>query len=574
MDEAIVLVVEEQMQNDQEKFQMAIQDFNTARQKAAIQEVLSRLAGKSNALLSYDEVAEKLRLRTRCEGGNKTIPLAAIVGSFCRTSDFTRTFLPLREDDRQRWAHVKTAFDSAGGRLPPIEVYKVGEVYFVVDGNHRVSIARQEGMAYIEAHVIEVQTRIPFRADMSPEEIDALIIASEEAEFLAETHLKELRPNVDLRVTACNQFEKLSEQIRVREYLLQQERQDKVSFEEAVLDWYDHTYIPLAEAIRDRDLLRWFPNHSVTDFYLWICKYHAELEEETGWTISPESVAAVLSAQENHEAENQLAATGSWRERRLVERYTDKLFNNILVPLNGDPASWQTVEQALVIARHEGARLNGLHVVGSPEERASHFALQVQEKFNDMCTQAGVKGALVIEDGDIVRKISERARLADLTVLKIVNPPIGGLASLKSPFRAVINAASGPIMGLRGEASHLDRALIAFDDSPRAREALFVGTYLAEQWKTALTVFTALEQGRILPAVQDYARRYLEFHELEADFILENGSAQTLGQTLRAGGYNLLLMGSYRCSVLREVFIGDTLDYVLREVPVPIFICR
>ena len=562
------------MAQDQLKFQLAIQDFQTARQKAGIQEILSRIAGKSNQLLSYEEVAEKLRLKIRSEAGIKPIPLAAIVGSVGRTTDFTRTFLPLRNDDRQRWARVKTIFDSGEGKLAPIEVYKVGEVYFVVDGNHRVSIARQEGMVYIEAHVIEVHTSIPFRADMPPQEIDALIIEAEQAEFLAETHLMELRPNVDLCVTSCCQYEKLMEQIRLREYLLQQGRQDKVSFEEAVLDWYDHDYTPLAEAIRDRDLLRWFPKRSLTDFYLWICEYHAELEKETGWTINPETVATALSAKKNPAAENQLAATGSWRESRLMERYTEKLFNNILIPLSGDPSSWETFEQALVIARHESARLNGLHVVGSSKARDSAFALEVQDKFNDLCAQAGVKGALVVEAGDIVQKISERARLADLTVLKIVNPPLGGLASLKSPFRSIINAASGPILGLRAKASPLDRALVAFDGSPRSKEALFVGAYLAEQWKTALTVFTALEEGRLSPSVQDYACRYLEFHEIEAEFVLANGSAQALGKVLSAGGFNLLLLGSYGSSVIREVFIGNTLDFALRASQAPIFICR
>lgn len=257
-----------------------------------------------------------------------------------------------------------------------------------------------------------------------------------------------------------------------------------------------------------------------------------------------------------------------------MERYTEKLFNNILIPLSGDPSSGETLEQAFVIARHEGARLNGLHVVASSKARDSAFALEVQEKFNDLCAQAMVKGALVVEAGDIVQKINERTRLADLTVLKIVNPPLGGLASLKSPIRSIINAASGPLLGLQGKASPLDRALVAFDGSPRSKEALFVGAYLAEQWKTALTVFTALEDGRLSPSVQDLARRHLEFHEIEAEFMLANGSAQALGKALSAGGFNLLLLGSYGSSVIREVFIGNTLDFALRESEVPIFICR
>ena len=94
------------MANEQFKFQMAIQDFHAARQKAGMQEILGHLTGKSNHLLSYEDVAEKLRLHVRTERGTKSIPVDAIAGSVGRTTDFTRTFLPRHNDDRQRWAHV------------------------------------------------------------------------------------------------------------------------------------------------------------------------------------------------------------------------------------------------------------------------------------------------------------------------------------------------------------------------------------------------------------------------------------------------------------------------------------
>ena len=145
------------MPADQYKFQTAIEDFHSARQHALIQEILARLTGKSTRLLSYEEVAKKLRLRARSERGIQHIPIHAIVGSVGRYTDFTRTFLPRRGGDRERSARVKAAFMEEGAGLPPIEVYKVGEAYFVIDGNHRVSIARQEGLTAIEARVIELR---------------------------------------------------------------------------------------------------------------------------------------------------------------------------------------------------------------------------------------------------------------------------------------------------------------------------------------------------------------------------------------------------------------------------------
>jgi hypothetical protein len=137
-----------------QKYLSALQDFHNARRKASIQEILARLAGRSSELLSYEEVAEKLKLNVRSDAGIHDIPLNAIVGSVGRYSEFTRDFLPLKDEDKQRWARVKAVVDDPESpNLPPIEVYKVGEVYFVSDGNHRVSVARQEGSEYIEARV-------------------------------------------------------------------------------------------------------------------------------------------------------------------------------------------------------------------------------------------------------------------------------------------------------------------------------------------------------------------------------------------------------------------------------------
>src|SRR6185436_18777759 len=279
------------MSPDQYKFQMAIHDFQSARQKAGIQEVLARLTGKSTQLLSYEEVAEKLKLRIRSERGLQHIPIDAIVGSVGRYTDFTRTFLPRRNDDRQRWAGVRAVFLEDGAGLPPIEVYKVGDVYFVIDGNHRVSVARQEGLTTIEARVIELQTEIKLTPDIQP---DDLIIKAEYADFLHQTRITDLRPNVDLSVTVPGQYEKLMAQIYLQKFILVEDRKLNASLQDAVEDWYDNTYIPLAETIRDRGLLRWFPDRTIPDLYIWIAENRSALEKELGWEIQSDIAATDL----------------------------------------------------------------------------------------------------------------------------------------------------------------------------------------------------------------------------------------------------------------------------------------
>src|SRR5262249_54752575 len=160
------------------------------------------------------------------------IPVNAIVGSVGRYTDFTRSFLPRNESDQTRWARVKLAIDDPGGTgVPPIDVYKVGEAYFVLDGNHRVSVARQEGVEYIQAHVIEVKTDFSLTPDIQP---DDLIIKAEYAEFLAKTDFATLRSGVDLSVSVPGQYEVLLEHIEVHRYFMGIDFKREISFSEAV----------------------------------------------------------------------------------------------------------------------------------------------------------------------------------------------------------------------------------------------------------------------------------------------------------------------------------------------------
>lgn len=544
----------------------AIQDFQSARQRAAVQEVLARFTGRSTQLLSYEDVAQKLKLRARTERGIQNIPLDAIVGSVGRYSDFTRTFLPRRNDDRDRWAGVKAAIEKSEG-LPPIEVYKVGEVYFVVDGNHRVSIARQLGSGTIEARVIEFQTEVELTPDVQP---DDLIAKAEYVDFLDATRLRETRPNVDLSVTSCCQYEKLMEQVRVSQYLLQEEKKQDVPLQDAAAYWYDTIYIPLAEAVRDRGLLRWFPGRTITDLYIWIAENRAALEKELGWEIQSDITATDLILERSVKSE-----PGSWRKARTATRYTDRLFADILVPLSGFAESWDTLEQAILIAQREASILHGLHIVASKDDAQSPDALGVKARFDQTCREAGVEGSLAIDVGDVTQKICDRAVLTDLIVLKMTTPPSSGISALGSSYRTIIGRSSRPLLTVPKQATQFKRALLAYDGTDRSKEALFVATYLSEVWKTGLVVFTALDGTKVRADAQDYARRYLELHEVEAEYIVsEHGAMDFLKQTAEERQVDLVFMGSHGGTLFNQVFVGSALDYMLRESKVPIFICR
>jgi nucleotide-binding universal stress UspA family protein len=360
------------------------------------------------------------------------------------------------------------------------------------------------------------------------------------------------------------------DQILVCQYILQEERKQDVPLQDAAQSWYDTIYIPLAEAIRDRGLLRWFPNRTITDLYLWISENRTALEKELGWEVQSDIAATDLILQKNIKSE-----PGSWRKAHTISRYTDHLFEDILVPLSGYEESWDSLDQAIVIAQHENAKLHGLHIVETKADAEASDALGVKTRFDQTCKEAGVEGNLAIDIGDITTKICERAVLTDLIVLKIVNPPSAGISALRSPFRTIIERSSRPLLTVPETARQFNRALLAYDGTERAKEALFVATYLAETWKTELIVFTAPDSHKLKADAQDHVRRYLELHEVQAEYLIsDHGATDYLKKTVEERNVDLVLMGSHGGSLLQQVFIGSALDYMLRESGVPTFICR
>jgi nucleotide-binding universal stress UspA family protein len=551
-------------------FKTALQDFRNARQQAALQEIIGWLTGRRTQLLSFDEVAKKLRLTSRSDRGVQPIPVNAIIGSVGRYTDFTRTFLPRQKEDEQRWARVKAVTDKEG--IQAIDVYKVGEVYFVLDGNHRVSIARREGMEFIDANVIDVKTPVPLTPDTQP---DDLIIKAEYAEFLEQTHLSELRPNVDVTLTAPGQYKKLMEQIQIQLICSSQEKGCDVNFEEAVLNWYDEYYLPMAQAICERGLLRWFPKRTVADLVLWVSEHREELEKELGWSIRSDAAVTDLAVSRISRAQSQEEAVGTWRQKRLVDRYTENLFRDILVPFSGSSASWCTVEQAMAVAAREDAHVFGLHIVKSAKSKDTVETRHMKARFDELCRTAGVDGSFLVEAGDITDKICKRALLADLVVLNSAHPPAEGISGLGSGLRSIVWHCARPLLTVNQNVSCMDQAMLAFDGSPKSKEALFVATYMAEKWMTRLKVVAVIDGDRVLPSVLDYPRAYLDLHEVDAEFILTGGPIDVLHQLMDEHNINILIMGGYSVPVLQEVMGGGSaVNFILRENHCPIFICR
>lgn len=250
----------------------ALEDFRRARLKASLQDVMARLTGASTELLSYEDIRKQLKAVESPVKHLKEIPLDAVVGSVGRYHDFTKEFLPRSDSDKQRWTSVKTAMLSQRG-VPPIEVYQLGEAYFVRDGNHRVSVAKEMDFKTIEAYVTLVHSVVPFSPGIDPAE---LIIKAEYADFLRKTEFHQLRPEADFGVSVPGQYEVLLDHIEVHQYFMGLDLKRHIPYDEAAEHWYDLVYKPTTEMLRERGILQAFPNRTATDMYVYLAKHREE----------------------------------------------------------------------------------------------------------------------------------------------------------------------------------------------------------------------------------------------------------------------------------------------------------
>jgi len=262
-------------------------DFSRARFKAFLNGIRDALTGRPGTLLSYEEVKEKLRIGGPIYRGVQAVPIEKIVGSLNRYLQFDRAFLPKQDDTAGRWQRVDRAFYEEIG-LPPVVLYKVGEVYFVVDGHHRVSVAREQGQGFVDAEVRECSTMINITPDLKPDDLEIL---SEKVDFLERTGFDRLRPEAHIKLTIPDGFSRMLEHIAVHRYFMGIDMKRPVSEEEAVVHWYDAVYLPIVRVIRESDILMDFPGKTEGDLYLWVLDHQRYLSE-TGHELQPPDEAA------------------------------------------------------------------------------------------------------------------------------------------------------------------------------------------------------------------------------------------------------------------------------------------
>ncbi|MFZ0548126.1 MAG: universal stress protein [Candidatus Promineifilaceae bacterium] len=574
-----------------ENFSEAVQDFYHARSQAALREILGRLTGRSTELLSYEDVRQKVRASGVVSRSLQEIPVDAIIGSVGRYNDFTRDFLPRLDSDQNRWAKVKVAINDLTG-VPPVELYKIGDIYFVHDGHHRISVARQLGNTHVQAYVTEIRSKVPLSPDIEP---DDLILKAEYADFLETTHLDQLRPEADLSVTVPGQYQKLLEHIEVHRYYMGIEEQREIPYEEAVVHWYDFVYQPVVDIIREQGILDDFPNRTETDLYLWIGKRREDIKDELGWEIPPSSVVADLASQFSSRLPRVMARigqrvldivipdeldsgpqAGAWRKERLSDRADKHLFNTILVPVSGNEPGWTALEVAYTVAKREDSEVHGLHVLLNDLEGETAEKIAIRDRFYWRRGEVGFRGEFHFQTGNIIRTICDQARWADLVAVKIDKPPEPGLVGrLGSDFRTLVRRCSRPILATPGVVTPLSKAILAYDSTPKAEEALFIATYLSGCWQMPLDVISVSESKKAAKQHLNKARSYLEEHGVEANYIAAKGPvAETILKTAENNGCDWLIIGGYNLNPLVEAVLGTVLNEIIHETKIPLLICQ
>jgi hypothetical protein len=259
--------------------------FEDAIRKQSRRKIAGLLTGRHYQLLDYRNVSRWIPFEGQHDAGIQQIPVEQVIGSVGRTQDFDAGYLPRKASLRQRWVKIARA-NLNSEYLPPIEVYQIGPVYFVQDGNHRVSVARFFNQATIEAHVVVI--RVPSQlADRS--DLEKATLAYEQEMFERQTGLQNIRLSAEIRPTLPGFYRKILDHITTHRWFMGIERKTAVPWSEAVADWYDRVYLPVTRAVRVHHLPSVFPGRSEADLYLWISEHYWFTYQQSGQKASYEN---------------------------------------------------------------------------------------------------------------------------------------------------------------------------------------------------------------------------------------------------------------------------------------------
>jgi hypothetical protein len=261
------------------------EDFSKVRNKALFNSIQHLLSPEETQLISLNDIKELLHPDNEVYVGMKTVPVENIIGSEGRYNDFDNLFFPKHSHLKNRWLNIDKAY-MKGVILPAVTLYEIGGVYFVRDGNHRVSVAKARGVEFIDAEVTSLRTEIRLTPGKSMETIIKQIIAYEKRHFYAMTNYGDITGDWSLDFTTAGQYDVIYNHILTHKYYINQKQVEEISMTDAIMSWYNTVYMPVVNTVNQHKIMKKFKRRTVSDLYVWIVKYWDELKKALGEDFS------------------------------------------------------------------------------------------------------------------------------------------------------------------------------------------------------------------------------------------------------------------------------------------------
>jgi uncharacterized ParB-like nuclease family protein len=228
-------------------------DFIRARRRATIAKLIARLRGEPDdvaVVLPYEEVIQALGFVSERSVGLVVVPLEQIVGSVDRGRDFDRRFRPTSGRSRGRWEQIAAAA-RRGEAFPPVDLLKVGQLYFVRDGHHRVSVSRALGRTDIDAYVTEVKTRVDADTAMK---LSDLPLKSHKRLFFERVPLP-AGGREEIELSDPTEYDELAEAVEAWGFRAMQSQGEAFDRRHTAELWLETEYRPVVAMLREAGLI-------------------------------------------------------------------------------------------------------------------------------------------------------------------------------------------------------------------------------------------------------------------------------------------------------------------------------
>ncbi|MBP3772993.1 MAG: transcriptional regulator [Treponema sp.] len=266
-------------------------DFLKARHKALFNEVQHFLNPDEATLISLSDIKKLLKPENEFYKGMQTIPVKLIVGSEGRYNDFDNRFFPKSMHLKTRWEHIDMAHIN-DIPLPPISLYELGGLYFVRDGNHRVSVAKSKGIEFIDAEVVSLQSEIKLHPGDSLKKMTRQVINYEKRVFYSETGFGDVTDFWSLDFSVPGQYDVIYNHILTHKYYINMNKSDEIGMDKAMISWLLSVYLPVIKVIDRYHIMKYFRHRTKSDLYVWMIKYWDEIKNKFGSDLTLDDIAA------------------------------------------------------------------------------------------------------------------------------------------------------------------------------------------------------------------------------------------------------------------------------------------